>query len=386
MAIGKAARALAALSAAIMMTFSGAAVAAVQPSEPSLSAPVGNLDAWSAAKLMGIGTNIGNTLDNTKSWETGWGNPRITKDYIQRLAALGSLGFRTVRLPVAWDAFAQGGRIDPGKLARVGEIVDWVSQAGMFCVVNIHWDGGWIDSDDRKRFARTYHRFSPEAERKYRSYWNQVASYFAGRDQHLIFEGLNEETAFDGAGSEEKAYATLAHVNQLFIDIVRNSGGNNATRLLIVPGYSTDILKTTNGHFTLPNDPAPHRLFLSVHYYTPWAFAGLDRDADGQRMRPSWGSAADVAELNALFDRMSEFSHREDIPVFLGEFAPNPRKERASRVRWMLAVAQGALARRMVPVLWETGKDISRKPPYAPSPALSEVLQKLGSSPRALAD
>jgi len=374
-AYGRAAkRALIGLLAPLALVLPAPVRAAVPAAESDSAAPVADLDAWNAAKLMGIGTNIGNTLENTKTWETGWGNPRITKAYIQKLAAL---GFRTVRLPVAWDAYAHHGRIDADKLARVGEMVDWVSQAGMFCVVNIHWDGGWIDSDDKKRFAKTYHTFSAEAERKYRSYWSQIAGHFADRDQHVIFEGLNEETDFSGTGSEEKAYATLAHVNQLFIDTVRKSGGNNATRLLIITGYSTDILKTTDGRFSLPTDTVPHRLLLSVHYYTPWAFAGMDRDDGGQKMQPTWGSEADIAELNRLFDRMGDFSHRKDIPVFLGEFAPNPLKDRASRVRWMLAVAQGALARQMVPILWETGADISREPPYAPSPALSEVLQKL---------
>ena len=374
-AYGRAAkRALIGLLAPLALVLPAPVRAAVPAAESDSAAPVADLDAWNAAKLMGIGTNIGNTLENTKTWETGWGNPRITKAYIQKLAAL---GFRTVRLPVAWDAYAHHGRIDADKLARVGEIVDWVRQAGMLCVVNIHWDGGWIDSDDKKRFAKTYHTFSAEAERKYRSYWSQIAGHFADRDQHVIFEGLNEETDFSGTGSEEKAYATLAHVNQLFIDTVRKSGGNNATRLLIITGYSTDILKTTDGRFSLPTDTVPHRLLLSVHYYTPWAFAGMDRDDGGQKMQPTWGSEADIAELNRLFDRMGDFSHRKDIPVFLGEFAPNPLKDRASRVRWMLAVAQGALARQMVPILWETGADISREPPYAPSPALSEVLQKL---------
>jgi len=374
-AYGRAAkRALIGLLAPLALVLPAPVRAAVPAVESDSAAPVADLDAWNAAKLMGIGTNIGNTLENTKTWETGWGNPRITKAYIQKLAAL---GFRTVRLPVAWDAYAHHGRIDADKLARVGEIVDWVRQAGMLCVVNIHWDGGWIDSDDKKRFAKTYHTFSAEAERKYRSYWSQIAGHFADRDQHVIFEGLNEETDFSGTGSEEKAYATLAHVNQLFIDTVRKSGGNNATRLLIITGYSTDILKTTDGRFSLPTDTVPHRLLLSVHYYTPWAFAGMDRDDGGQKMQPTWGSEADIAELNRLFDRMGDFSHRKDIPVFLGEFAPNPLKDRASRVRWMLAVAQGALARQMVPILWETGADISREPPYAPSPALSEVLQKL---------
>jgi len=344
--------------------------------QPSAAKPVSDLDAWSAAGRMGLGVNIGNTLDNTASWETGWHNPRITKAYIDQLAAL---GFKTVRLPVAWDSYARDGRIDSDKLARVSQIVDWITSAGMFCVVNIHWDGGWIDSDDEKRFPHSYHTFSADAERKFESYWRQIATYFADRDQRLVFEALNEETDFGGTGSEEQAYATLAHVNQLFIDTVRKSGGNNGQRLLIVPGYTTDIVKTTNGHFRLPRDPAPHRLLLSVHYYTPWAFAGMSEDSADGKMQPSWGSASDIAELNQLFDTLRDYSVGHDIPVFLGEFAPNPRKETASRVRWMVAVARAALTRKMVPVLWEIGQDISRKPPHAPSPALAQLFQALRS-------
>ena len=80
---------------------------------------------------------------------------------------------------------------------------------------------------------------------------------------------------------------------------------------------------------------------------------------------------------NRLFDLMQEFCKRNDIPVFLGEFAPTTKREAASRVRWMTAVAEAALSRNMVPVLWETGGDISRLPPYAPSAALREALEKL---------
>ena len=106
------------------------------------------LDAWQAAKLMGIGVNMGNTLDNTTQWETGWGHPRITREYVQGLAAL---GFKTLRLPVAWDTYARDGRIQADKMARVAAVVDFILDAGMFCVVNIHWDGGWIDSGVRCR-------------------------------------------------------------------------------------------------------------------------------------------------------------------------------------------------------------------------------------------
>jgi endoglucanase len=336
-----------------------------------------DLDAWDAAKQMGLGVNIGNTLDNTTQWETGWGNPLVTKACIQSLAAH---GFKTVRLPVAWDTYARDGRISDDKLARVGEIVDWISAAGMFAVVNIHWDGGWIDSSNKERFAKTFATFSPDAERKYQSYWNQIATYLASRNEKLIFEALNEETNFEGAGSRAQAYATLTRVNQLFIDTVRKTGGNNAKRLLIITGYATDFEKTANKEYTLPADTAPHRLLISVHYYTPWQFAGMTEDASWGKMQPTWGSASDVAELKRLFDVMQEFCRRNDIPAFVGEFAPTPKKETASRVRWMSAVIEAAFSRKMVPVLWETGGDISRKPPYEPGAALSEVLQKIATA------
>jgi endoglucanase len=359
---------------AIFMTASPGIVAAqAQANAQAVSA---DLDARSAATAMGLGVNIGNTLDNTSTWETGWGNPPVTKEYIQSLAAH---GFRTVRLPVAWDTYAHDGRINRDKLKRVGEIADWITSSGMFCVINIHWDGGWIDSDDKKRFAKTYHTFSPDAERKFQGYWTQIASYFADRDQHLIFEALNEESNFDGTGSEKQAYATLAHVNQLFIDTVRASGGNNARRLLIIAGYNTDFDKTTNGKFILPKDTVPHKLFLSVHYYTPWPFAGMTQDESWGKMRATWGTRDDTAELDRQFDKTQAFSQQNDIPVFVGEFAPAFQKEPVSRAKWMLGVADAALSRNMVPVLWEIGQDISRRPPYSASPALNLVLNKLAA-------
>lgn len=333
-----------------------------------------DLDAWSAARAMGIGANIGNTLDNTTHWETGWGNPRITRAFIANLA---KLGFRTVRLPVAWDTYARDGHITEEKLARVTEVVDWITSAGMFCVVNIHWDGGWIDSSNRQRFASTYATFSADAEQKFVGYWMQIAERLRDRNERVVFEGLNEETHFEGAGSVAKSYETLTHVNQLFVDTVRRTGGNNAKRLLIVTGYATDFLKTVNPRYKLPVDPVPGKLLLSVHFYTPWNFAGMTRDESWGRVQRTWGSDADVAELQRLFDALQEFCTRNDIPAFIGEFGVVDVKEQTSRVRWMTAVAQAALSRRMVPVLWDTGGDLKRVAPFGASPALTEVLHAL---------
>lgn len=332
------------------------------------------LDAWTAARRMGPGINIGNTLENTKEWEIGWGNPPITKEYVEGLARL---GFKTVRLPVAWDTYAVEGKIQRDKLRRVQEVVDWVTGAGMFCVINIHWDGGWIDSSQVPRFMPSHATFTALAEQKFRSYWQQIATFFAGENEQVLFEALNEETDFSGAGSIDRAYATLRRVNQLFIDTVRATGGNNAKRMLIVTGYSTDIAKTTSEHYRLPTDALPHRLLISVHYYTPWPFAGLTQDASWAKVLPTWGSPNDIAELHRLFDAMQAFCNKNDIPAFVGEFNVVEAKEQASRVRWLTAVAKAALSRDMVPVLWDTGGEVSRQPPYEASPVLLEVLRNI---------
>src|SRR5206468_10952127 len=113
---------------AVLMMIGGPVPAAAAQAVPATQAATADLDAWSAAKAMGLGVNIGNTLDNTNTWETGWGNPPVTKEYILSLAAD---GFRTVRVPVAWDTYAHNERIDRDKLKRVGEIADWITSAGM---------------------------------------------------------------------------------------------------------------------------------------------------------------------------------------------------------------------------------------------------------------
>ncbi len=318
------------------------------------------VDTTAMAADMGFGANIGNTFDNTTAWETGWGQPLVTQAFINGMA---SHGIKTVRVPVAWNTYAVNGVVDATKMNRVKEVVGWILDAGMYAIVNIHWDGGWIDSEGTPQ----QYTLTSDVKAKFASYWTQIATAFAPVGDKLIFEGLNEEGKFyvNGDSSGTPDYAALNSLNQLFVTTVRAQGGYNTGRALLIAGFTTDIDLTCVDAFTVPTDPAgAHQLFLSIHYYTPYTFCGLDTVESWGSPQTTWGTSSDQTTLQNYFSKLATFSTQKKIPVIIGEFSVtkgmNYPRPSSSRISWMQSVAKAAFAHGMVPVLWDTGTDISR--------------------------
>lgn len=314
---------------------------------------------------MGFGTNIGNTLENTTIWETGWGQPLITEQFINGLAAN---GIGTVRVPVAWDTYASGGMINAANTARVKEVVSWIEAAGMYAIVNIHWDGGWIFNESTEEEPNpNQYLLTDDVKTKFASYWTQIASEFSDVGHRLIFEGLNEEGRYyinqDDQGQPN--YASLNELNQLFVDTVRAQAGFNKTRALVYAGFQTDIERTCVAEFQAPDDPAgPGKMLLSLHYYTPYTFTLMDTVETWGMPSTTWGTSEETAEHERLFDLAASCGASRGTPILLGEFASatgeNFVRDTASRILWLEAVVGGAYSRGMVPVLWDTGAEISR--------------------------
>ena len=323
------------------------------------------MTAQQMAEAMGIGANIGNTLENTTTWETGWGQPVISQAFIEGMAAN---GIQNVRVPVAWDTYAVNGEIQADKMARVREVIEMILDAGMYAIVNIHWDGGWIKNEGNAN-ALT---LTDDVKVKFKSYWEQISAEFADIGYGLIFEGMNEEGSYwvDGVDYGTPEYPPLNEMNQLFVDTVRAANGYNRTRNLLIAGFTTDIERTCVDEFRIPNDSAgENKLFLSIHYYTPYMFTLMSEPADwGGMVYPetTWGDADDVAELDRLFGQLANFSNSHNVPVILGEFASDVGsgeyvRETDSRILWLTRVMQKCLDNNMVPVLWDTGGEISRQ-------------------------
>ncbi|GHV16651.1 cellulase [Spirochaetia bacterium] len=331
---------------------------------------------------MGIGINIGNTLDSFYNGpgiagETGWGNPKITRELI---TAIAGHGYRTIRLPVTWMEHlgpAPDYRVEDAWMARVTEVVNWCLDEGLYVIVNLHHDG----AGDTECWIQKAAEDSDTVIEQFTVLWTQIAAAFVGAPDHLVFEAMNE-VGFDSMPYGE-AQKLLTRLNQTFVDTVRQSGGNNSRRFLLVSGYFTDIDRTCDSFYRLPQD-TQNRLMLSVHYYGPSTFCIAEKPDNSWGFRGDWGTDADYAELTAQFNKLrTKFTGQgvqgmQGIPVILGEYGvvKNEYKDEASRIAWMKAVMRTALEYGMCPVLWDTGGELSRRAPYAMSESLRSIMNE----------
>jgi endoglucanase len=316
-----------------------------------------------AAKIK-IGWNIGNTLEATGG-ETAWGNPRITKALIDLVK---KSGFNAVRIPCAWEqhlSSSSKAQIQTEWLNRVKEVVQYCVEKDMYVLLNIHWDGGWLENNCTP--AKQV-----ENNAKQKAFWEQIATHLRDFDEHVIFAGANEPNVEDST-----QMAVLNSYHQTFIDAVRSTGGRNSYRVLTIQGPSTDIEKTHKLMKSLPTDPTANRMMVEVHYYTPWNFCGLNNDESWGKMFYYWGkdnhSEKDLtrnatwgeeATVDANFKLMKTQFIDKGIPVVMGEYSATRRshltgdalaKHLASRAYYMKYVTQQAKVYGIIPFYWDNG-------------------------------
>ena len=298
------------------------------------------LSALELTRLMGNGTNLGNTMEacNTNAiapgnspltYEVGWGQPVTTQEM---LTAMKAAGFDTIRIPVAWMTNATnlaGGdyTIEASYLQRVQEVVDYARNAGMYVIINDHWDGGWwgmfgSESAETRQLAMD----------AYIGMWTQIAVRFADYSDYVIFESANEElgTRLDENSvycndsvttymSHDEYYALANQINQTFVDTIRMTGGNNEQRFLLIAGFNTNIDQTCDERWQMPTDTAEDKLLLSVHYYDPWSYAGAATAAGAT----AWGTKADFEYMDQQLGKLTKFT-QQGYGVVIGEYAALP--------------------------------------------------------------
>ena len=253
-------------------------------------------DALLFVRQMGAGWNLGNSFccvdDNeygvysSSYYETLWGNPVTTKSMID---AVKNKGFKTIRIPVSYrNHLDENNCIDESWLARLKEVVDYVIQNDMFCIINLHHEN-WLIADVDKQEV---------AEEKLSKVWNQVSLYFKDYSNKLVFEGFNEVINSDGQwdSAKEESYGVVNRYNQVFVETVRSTGGNNSSRFLIVNTYAAKATKSVIDGFVLPNDSIENHLIVGTHIY------------DG------------ISNATIKFSNLNDAFVKKGIPVIVGEW------------------------------------------------------------------
>ena len=318
-------------------------------SSPSTPPPAGN--AMAAVAAMQPGWNLGNSLDATGADETSWGNPRVTEALLDGIRAQ---GFKSIRIPVTWSAH-QGGApnytIEAAYLNRVREVVDWALADGFYVMLNVHHDSWqWINTMPTDR---------TNVLNRYNATWTQLAAAFRDHSSKLVLESVNEPQ-FTGSSGDAQNAALLNELNTSFRTIVRNSGGGNATRLLVLPTLHTSAdqarLDELSATFAAMRDP---NLIATVHYYGYWPFSvnvagGTRFDATAQK------------DLTDAFDRVHNTFVAKGIPVIIGEYGllgfdrHTGTIEQGEKLKFFEFFGYHARLRNITTMLWDNGQHFGR--------------------------
>lgn len=284
-------------------------------------------DAKAFGLAMGLGWNMGNHFD---AWyisngvmyneETSWGNPACTAETFKKVKAA---GFSSVRIPITWMGHIGEGPsflIEESYLNRVAEVVDYAEAAGLKAIVNIHHDGSdsahWLNIKEAAKSDASNEVIKAEIS----ALWTQVAKKLADKGKFLIFEPFNEiQDGGWGWGDNRndggKQYAILNEWNQVFVDAVRATGGQNADRYLAVVGYSADPSLTVE-NMVMPKDIVANRLIVGVHCYAPYNYTlGGTQDKFGHN-----SGANGENDIKGNIDLVVKAYQAKGIPVYIGEF------------------------------------------------------------------
>ena len=297
-----------------------------------------------------VGWNLGNTLDSYDKeskaidYETYWGNVKTNKGIFD---AMKEKGFNAVRIPVSWtNHLSPDNTIDPAWLNRVQQVVDYAMEDDLYVIINMHHDDYvWLHPVYAEEEA---------VSSKYVRIWRQIAERFRDYDTRLLFEGMNEPrmvgSANEWTGGTAEERDVINHLLAKFVSTVRESGGKNKDRTLIVTTHAASITEAAINGLVLPPDD---NLIISIHNYAPWKFT--TKEYPNERRFDNKGKE----ELNRQFEMLNSRFVSHGIPVIIGEFGAENKDNTSDRTAYYSYYVQTAAKYNIPCFLWDNGLSTS---------------------------
>ena len=280
---------------------------------------------------------------------------------------IASSGFKSIRIPVTWHnhLIDENYTIDPQWMKRVKTIVDWGIKYGLFVILNTHHDI-YTQFEQPLTYGRGYYplkRDMKESEKFIYNVWKQITEAFNnGYDHHLIFEGLNEPrllgTEFEwyykvGDPLCEEAGTVLNEYTKLIVKAIRESGGNNEKRFIMVTPLAAGYQAALESNFVFPTDskynPSNRKIILSVHMYSPYNFA-LNADKTYTKFEESYKT-----ELKESFKTLYKRFVTINQHVIIGEMGVVNKNNTQDRIEWAEYYVSTARHYHLSTVLWDNG-------------------------------
>lgn len=302
------------------------------------------MSAFAFVEKLKIGYNLGNTLESNpigswwnpvgkspQAWEQQWGQPVTTQKIIDAIA---EKGFNVIRIPVTWGIHCNADdQIDEAWMNRVQQVVDMVLTAGCYCILNVQHDTG--SAENRWLYANIDDY--PAISARFQKLWQQIATRFRDYDDRLVFEAFNEILSREnewGDPADATCYEAVNRLEQDFVNVVRQTGGNNEFRNLLVNPYSAGSTQAKLDGMQLPTDIHANHLLCSVHSYDPYWFCNDDATATDYYINIF--DASCQQEIDQIFARVHKrFAEDFGVPYFFGEFgAIGTHPDMAERIKY----------------------------------------------------
>ena len=311
-----------------------------------------------AVKNMVIGWNLGNYFDATggvkaqnrevSQYLTQWGNPIVGESLYKKLK---DLGFKAVRIPITWNFHFDIAttELNADWLAEIKKNVDWALKYDMYVIINVHHDtgaDGWIRAS-----VSNYEK----CQNRYAQIWKGIAEYFKDYPDKLIFEGFNEmlDEKSDWNNATADAGKAINLYNQLFVDTVRATGGNNSGRNLICNTYAAAHGQGVLDAYKVPEDTVKDHIIGQVHFYSPYEFVS---DQGITWTKPIYEYTSYVEKtVDDTIKRIGNAFKKKGIPCIIGEFATEDHKNTEARVKWYSRVVADAKEFGIVCFVWDNG-------------------------------
>ena len=250
-------------------------------------------------------------------------------------------------------------------MKRVKEIVDWCLEAGLYVILNDHHDNADLIEGSSIPYGKGYYpllKDLEESERFLFNVWKQITIAFNnGYDHHLIFEGLNEprlkghknEWSFKKEDPTcEEACSVLNKYLELIVKTIRESGGNNSRRFIMVTPLSAGFESAIKSDFQFPNDKnynSINKLILSVHMYQPYDFT-MSKDLTLNIFKEEYKTSLDE-NFNKLYDKYI----KEGYSIIVGEFGARDKNNLEERIKWGKYYIETVRKNEMSCVIWDNG-------------------------------